>query len=132
MKTRGTQDRTSGFASIKWIEWEQKAEEGSKSQLPWKGVCGCSTRDCSALLQGAVNADAIAGVLGCWRRWVSKLMCRHWTGNNGQVGRYGVIQQLGGLRGTHLVVERISNSEYNECCRGDFRGYIQEDPKARV
>ena len=61
-------------------------------------------RDCSALLQGAVNADAIAGVLGSWRRWVSKPVCRHWTGNNGQVRRYEVIQQLGGLCGTYLVV----------------------------
>ena len=69
----------SGFASIKWIEWEQEAKEGSKSQSPWKGVCGCSTRDCSALLQGAVNADAVAGVLGWWRRWVSKPVRRHWT-----------------------------------------------------
>ena len=80
-------------------------------------------RDCSALLQGAINADATAEVLGCWRRWVSKPVRQHWTGNNGQVGRYGVIQQLGGLCGTYLVVGRISNSEYNKCCRGDFQGY---------
>ena len=92
----GPKISTSGFASIKWIEWEQEAEEGSKSQPPWKGVCRCSTRECSALLQGAVNTDAATRVLRWWRRWVSKPLRRHWTGNNGQVGRYGVIQQLAG------------------------------------
>ena len=59
-------------------------------------------------------------------------MHRHWTGNNRQVGRYGVIQQLGGLCRTYPVVGRISNSKYNECCHRDFRGYTQEDPRARV
>ena len=89
-------------------------------------------RDCSVLLQGAVIGDAAAGVLGWWHRWISKPVHRHWTGNNKQIGRYGVIQQLGGLCRTHLVVGRISNSEYDEYCCGDFRGYTQEDPRARV
>ena len=128
----GSKISTSDFASIKWIEWEQEAKEGSKSQPPWKGVCGCSTRDCSTLLQDAVNADAVVGVLGWWRRWVSKPVRQHWMGNNRQVGRNRVIQQLGGLCRIYPVVGRISNSKYNECCRGDFRGYTQEDPRARI
>ena len=42
-------------------------------------------------------------------------MRQHWTGNHRQIGRNGVIQQLGGLCRTYPVVGRISNSEYNEC-----------------
>ena len=62
----------------------------------------------------------------------SKAVRQHWTGNHKQIGRNGVIQQLGGLCRTYLVVGQISNLEYNECCRRDFRGYTQEDPRARV
>ena len=28
-----------------------------------------------------INGNAAAGVLGWWRRWISKPVCRHWTGN---------------------------------------------------
>ena len=39
---------------------------------------------------------------------------------------------LGGLCRIYPVVGRISNSKHNECCRGNFRGYTQEDPRTRV
>ena len=54
-------------------------------------------------------------------------MSRHWTKNHRQIGKNGVIQQLGGLCRTYPFVGRISNSEYDECCRGDFRGYTHEN-----